>query len=393
MLESRCYIFKFYIWGDINMTSYELLDFYEKVLNKMKELDEYTSELSKLIIDLNQHKDQMLNTIYGDGVNSNSNVLQSNINERNAVINSMQRFALNFDVLKNEKKLIRVKDKIEDILNSSSISLEEEKNKIINLLDEYDKVTSIIYEYVRTRNNSIIVELLNKVTSIVNAYDKFIQSYKNIKEFMLKTENKAEVKETEKLLILHFYDEHIEIEDYISNFKSINESYGIMCEIFHISSNDYKLRVLKIESGSLFEKFLGAEAAIEALSFLIKKITEWVFSKFTFEGQVLRHKQILDLITQDLEIRAKYKELGFEIGLDNEEIVKRHYQVVKSIAKLIGRTTKVKIDDKEFSLEDHLKQKYLEESKTLFLKESNIEMTLDEVSKEDLEKSTDKNEK
>jgi hypothetical protein len=226
------------------------------------------------------------------------------------------------------------------------------------------------------------VDLLNKVLNIVNVYMKFVESYKNVKNFMSKTENKLEQSESEKMLKLYFYDEHAKIDDYISNFTAINDIYEIMCQIFNISSSEYQLRIVKIESGSLFENFLGADSAIEAISYLFKKIVDLVFNKFTFEGKVLRHKQILDFLKEDVEVIEKYRELGVAINFDNEEIDKLHYKLIKSMGNLVGKTTRVKINDEEFKLENNLKQKYLSESNVLRIDEPKNENDLEETEKE-----------
>lgn len=351
------------------MTSYELLDFYEEILNKMEGLNVYSGELSKLINDINIHRDNLLNLIYPDGLKTNDgNFINSVANDRGTIIQLMQKFSMEFDILENHQKLIRTRDEVESIFKKYSIVLDEEKNKIRNLLEQYDKLTSNIYQYVKTRSNSIIVELLNEVSLAVNNYDKFTESYKNIREFMLKTENKIEENENEKTLKVHFYDEHLNPEYFITNIQAIRDSYGILSQILNIPLSEHELKVIKIESGSLLGKFIGCDKIMDALSFLIKKITELVFNKYTFEGKVLRQKAILDLIKEDAEVVAKYKELGFDISF-TEDITKYHYQLVKSIGKLVGQTTRIKINNEEFSIENSLKQKYLSESKALMIED------------------------
>lgn len=356
------------------MTSYELLDFYEQILGKMEELDAYTKTLSDLINVINGHGDVLLSLVYSTDMSQDT--INKSSQQRGKVINDMQAFAMSFDILANHQKLIRVKEEISIILSNSYTELSEEKNKINNLLDEFFKVTSIIYEFVKTRSNQIIVNLLNEVSITVNKYDKFVESYKILKEFMSKTENHLEEREDEKIFKIHFYDEHLDPEYFVLNIHSINESYEIMCQILNVSFSEYPLKVLKIESGSLLGKFLGYVPVVESLTYLSKKIIDLIFNKFTFEGKVLRTKQIFDLLNEDLVIRAKYKELGFETNLGEEEFTKYHYQLVKSIGKLVGQTTKVKINDEEFCLESHLKQKYLTESSALLIEESNIKNDL-----------------
>lgn len=186
---------------------------------------------------------------------------------------------------------------------------------------------------------------------------------------MLKTESKVQQNEDEKILKLHFYDEYIDPRRFASNIEHIYESYEIMCNILNISINEYPVKVIKIESGSFLGKFLGKDLVMDALSFFIKKVIELLFNKYTFEGKILRHKQILDLLKEDLEVCEKYKELGCKVDLHQEEFNKYHYQLLKSICELTAHTTKIKVDDKEFRIESNLKHSYIKASEILLLEE------------------------
>lgn len=343
------------------MTSYELIDSYEKILIKIEELEGYTKDLINLVNTVNRERDILLNLIYTSGINSTA----TNNAQRDKIITTMNKFILNFDVLGNHQQLIKIKGEIESILKEPEFPLYDQSTKIINILDQFSNITSSIYQYVKSRDISITVDLLNKASNIVNEYTKFVESYKTIKDFMSKTENKIENNENEKMLKLHFYDEHLKMDEYITNFTAVNQMYEIMCLIFGISSSEYQLRIVKIESGSLFENFLGAKSVIDAISLFFKKTVELVFNKYTFEGKVLRHKQILELLKEDAEVIEKYRELGIEIDFNNEDTSKLHYQLIKSIGNLVGRTTKVKVNNDEFCLENSLKQKYLTESNVL----------------------------
>ncbi|AVP66022.1 hypothetical protein C3B64_17950 [Clostridium botulinum] len=364
------------------MTSYDLLDFYEKVLNKIEELNVYTKELSNLINNVNKERDILLNVAYTNNVERDAS---SNIkinNQKNTIINLVRKFSMDFDVLDNHSKLIQIREELNNIMSNFPVLLEGEKCKITDLLDNYSRVTSMIIEYLKTRGDNIIVELLNNALITVNKYDKFVESYKSIKNFILKTENKLDGKEDEEILQLQFYDEHIDPEYFIKNIQSICDSYEIICQVFNISLNDNELKVLKIESGSLFLKIIGNASVIAAFGFFMKELTKLIFNKFTFEGKIMRHRQLLDLIKENVEVTEKYKELGMNIEFD-EDIVKYHYQLIKSMSTLIGQTTKVKINEEELVLEDHLKQKYLTESKVLLIEESTTKKDLEKYDKKE----------
>lgn len=352
------------------MTSYDLLEFYGKIFSEMGNLKMYTDELSNLIANVEVQKNKVLNYTYKYSIGLMPNEIRNNYETaRENIISAIEKFAMSFDTLENFQKLIEVRSKIASIFENDNFDLKEEKERILSILDKYNNVTSSIYEYVKEKNNSLIVDLLNKASEAVNEYNEFIEIYNNIKYFIQKTENKIEVLEDEGILNLHFYDEKVNPKYFELSVKAINESYEIMCQILGVSSSEYPLKVIKIESGSLFGKLFGHEKIIDALAFLMQKTTEWIFNKFTLEGKILRCKQLLDLMKEDAEVISIYKELGVDISFD-EDITKYHYQLSKSLGNLIGQSTRIKVNDSEFNLEDNLKQKYLEESKRLLLDEN-----------------------
>lgn len=104
-------------------------------------------------------------------------------------------------------------------------------------------------------------------------------------------------------------------------------------------------------------------------AFLIKKTTELIFNKFTFEGKILRQQQIIGLLKDNSEIIEKYKELGFDIDPNIEEVEKVQSQIFMSIHRMVSRNTKIKINDDEIKLESSYNQKYLIESKMLLIEE------------------------
>lgn len=347
------------------MTSYELLDFYQIILEKMEELEGYTKDISNLVEAVNKYKDAIMLPIYSGGFKTEGiNVGNA---QRGELLKTLVKFTMDFDILKNHQKLLQVQDRITTIFNNANIDVGDEKDRINDILQEFLNVTQTIYEYVKLKDNSIIAKLINEATIVVNKYYMFVESYITLKKFMLKTENNIKETENEKTLKLYFYDEHLKIDDFIFNLNSVHKSYEIMCVILNISSSESELKVVKIESGSLFEKFIGCESVIDALAFIVKKTTELVFNKFTLDGKIMRHKQLLDLMKDDAEVITKYKELGFDMDFAEEDVIKNHYMLIKSIQQMISRSTKIKINDEEIYLKETYKQKYLSESSILLL--------------------------
>jgi len=235
--------------------------------------------------------------------------------------------------------------------------------------------TSKIYEYIRTKNGGILVEVLNYIIKTANLYDNFDSSYNQLEKFINRLEFSHDIEKNEnyKEFQFHFYNSNFKYKDFLNNLTSIGILYNELRLVFNV--NDFELQIIKIESGSLLGKILGNDNIIESLAYLLKKCIDLIFNKFTLEGKLLRKKELMDFIEKSAEFPKKCEELGLKLNEDHKNLAKENiskaYAVISGeILKMAAQSYKISIDNEVFSIQDKLTEKYLEEGKKLILTEN-----------------------
>lgn len=108
------------------ITSCELVEFYEEVLDNIGELSAYTNELSILVKAIKAHRDNLLNLIYSDSFNTGNGTIMNQFNTlKSSIIQAMQKFSMEFDALDNTLKLASARSKIDVIFEKYPIELED----------------------------------------------------------------------------------------------------------------------------------------------------------------------------------------------------------------------------------------------------------------------------
>lgn len=132
-----------------------------------------------------------------------------------------------------------------------------------------------------------------------------------------------------------------------------------------------KLKIIKIESGSIWSMLFGNENILQAIAKFLNKTIDFVFNKFTIEGKLPRQQGIHNAIKDSLEMAETLKEIGYDVDESKEEIQKAFLCSTKNLVNIASKSAKIKVNDEVHELNDTLKVKYLEENKKLLLTDGN----------------------
>ena len=351
------------------MTSYELIELYDEVLIDINKLKPYSDDIIDLLKLVDISIDFIIDEILKYGLSSSS-TMSNVLDKRKEIIEKVTNFANNFDMLKNHSGLIEVRQKIETKKQMPSFkNFENEINNILLLLDIYSVTTQDIYEYIKSKDHSLLIKMFKSLKNASNKYNEIINEYRKLKEFvvLLEDASKEEATENEEEMYLHFYNEESNFDSYLEHFSSLLIIYN---ELRSILKSNIELKVIKIESGSFLGKLLGDKNIISLLTEILQKCFDLIFKKFTFEGILTRKKDILDFLKEELNIIEKCKTLGIEIGDENREIINKTLAIVSGeVIKLASKSTKIRINDQILNIEETISEKYLLENKTSLIEE------------------------
>jgi len=129
-----------------------------------------------------------------------------------------------------------------------------------------------------------------------------------------------------------------------------------------------RLKIIKIESGSLLSKILGDDNIIETIAYTFKKIVDWVYYTYTKEGKVELNSKLMQEISTDADIIEKLEAMGIDTKKSKENLADTLNVVTRELYDIAVKAPRIKIDDIEIKVTDA--KKYLEYS-TKYLNESN----------------------
>lgn len=83
-----------------------------------------------------------------------------------------------------------------------------------------------------------------------------------------------------------------------------------------------KLKIVKIESGSLLSIILGDKNIIEAIGLLLNKTINLIFNKYTQEGKIYRQNELARTLKETVELGEELKKVEYDISSSEENIEK-----------------------------------------------------------------------
>lgn len=252
-----------------------------------------------------------------------------------------------------------------------------EKSDIKILFNKLDEVFETYQKYIQTRDNMVEGVIFGNVCiEYIHLLDQARYSYEcyiSLSEATYKIEDEEM---EEKVLDIQLLDIRYSFNEFTNILSSINRIYEKLGDNIYresIEKNYQDLEIIKIESGSLLSKIFGDKNIIEALGLLLTKTVNLIFNKFTLEGRVYRHRELMDELKQQVEFAEKLGTLGYDVTSCSEEIEGSFAIITKELLKIISSSTKIKIDKQEFSIGDELiKKNYLENTSRLRLETTPI---------------------
>lgn len=351
------------------MLSYQIINYYElinkeliklyQVLNPIFEWSEkyitYTTEtLTKILKGRTTSGSDGTHYIVREGKIKSE--YENNVKEMKRVFSSYLIF----------KAFGEFKQTIDHYKNENNIDRED---YVQNFINETDNLFNAYQEFQKDDENQI--KMINFANELIKYKMLFENTLKMYADYSLLSENEEVIDEQNNtVLCIQLLDVDYTIEEFATLLKEINDSYY---EIEQLLTNNIKsikyneLKIVKIESGSLFSKVSGEKIIIEILKKILKKAVTWVQANFQQEDKILSHQKFAATLKEDAELMKLLQDNGCDITASKQNLEKAFNLLSKQTLYLAKSTCNVKIDDEEFKVEGKQKQKFLTEIKTKLL--------------------------
>lgn len=274
------------------------------------------------------------------------NIIKENINTLTATIlkqNTLKLGQLLYELKKNEKDTIQ-----SNLIKEMSKSIEEFYNSS--------------YEF----SNAPKGEIPNKCINLIINSSKFIYTYDMFKGFInelnnfktLLMSNSDEVNDTNTFSI-RLYNENLSLQEINGSIKVISEIYEKTCEIFNISSSDYPLKPIKIESGSFLGWLTGSDKAFAFMTDLINRAIDFIYRNYTKEGKLNNAGTKIDILKQEINLIELCEKHGIDTTKAKDTLEDNLNILCNDVYKLTTSSSKISINGKIHDLKESINGKLL----------------------------------
>lgn len=349
------------------MLSYQIYNYYSFINNKLEELE----SVFKILFDwreiYNNNCRQILRKVLTTRTITSSDgthYIIPNGGIAKIFDETMQELQKNFNAITVTIKYGEIKKEIETYKIRNNLSTDY----IEEFFGYTDYMLEVYQEWIKNLNSK---DQAIRLGEEITKYEKIFLTCKNVYNNFLKlyTDNKDEV-ESKKTIEIQLLDVEFDLEQFNSVLESINKVYYELGNIMfpNIGGIHYeKLKIIKIESGSIWTKLFGNENILSAIAKFLNKTIDLAFNKFTIEGQLTRQQGINNTIKDSLEMAKTLKEMGYDVDESKEDIQKAFLCSTQNLLNIASKSSKIKVNDKIHELNADLKVKYLEENRKLLL--------------------------
>lgn len=360
------------------MLSYEIYNYYSFINNKLEKLENILKILFDWKEKYNNNCRQILKKILiartitsGDG----THYIIPNGGIAKMFDETMQELQKNFNAITVTIKYGEIKKEIE--------TYKIKNNLVTDYIEEFfgytDYMLEVYQEWIKNLNSKdYAIRLGEEITKYEKIFLTCKKVYNNFLKLYTDNGSKVEIKKTIEIQLL---DVEFDLEEFNSVLESINNVYYELGNIMfpNIGGIHYeKLKIIKIESGSMWTKLFGNENILSAIAKFLNKTIDLAFNKFTMEGKLSRQQGINSAIKDSLEMARTLKEMGYQIDESEENIQKAFLCSTQNLLNIATRSAKIKVNDEVHELKADLKTKYIEENKTLLLTDGNMKDKNDE---------------
>jgi len=235
------------------------------------------------------------------------------------------------------------------------------------LLFQIDDFTNAYEEYVKNYNYSSTTKLLINGKTFSEVLKSSIRTMNHIDELMTVEEKKMDI--NNDIIILEFksYQRYTDFKDKLNSIYNI---YDELCLLLNISTSEYPLEIVKIESGSLFSKIFGQSQVIKMMTNIIEKSISFIYRNSTVEGKINNIPKKVEAIEAVIGLENLLHQNNIDTSEIKENIAKASVQLSNDLNKLLSHEPVIKVNDKIYSFGVELENQLLE-NKTKYLSEGN----------------------
>lgn len=268
--------------------------------------------------------------------------------------------------------IFEIRDIIKSIENKDIIN-NEANGIFVNILNNLMESCKRVYEYLSLSDYDQRISVYELIEYLKELLDniKFLRNINTqMNLFNSYIEGEYELKEAEDTFLIQFHNKNMSIKEITDCIEIINSMYERLCGMFEVSTSDFLLKPIKLESGSLLEKLIGCGKVFDFLKDLLNRSIEFIYRNYTNEGKIKGESNKIDLLKQGIDITNICEEHGIDTSKAKETLEANLNALCQDIYKLTAKSNKITINDKTYDKEKEISKKVIEEARKLTIESS-----------------------
>lgn len=228
------------------------------------------------------------------------------------------------------------------------------------------EIQTFYHEYEKSINNYTWAQTLNLMIAAKKLYNSILVYRDFVSLIKADLESTIDIPQDNKVASF-FFQFTTEYEEFLNKLLAIDGLYSELCILANVSQSQYPLRIIKIESGSLWLKLFGESKVITLLTSLIESAASFFYRNFTNEGKITSLPRSVEAIEAILALTKKLEAEGIDVSAAKDNLQKAAVIMSAQLNQLLLKEPSIEIDGKKHSVAEALQDKYLLEGQRLLL--------------------------
>ncbi|MBB6622539.1 hypothetical protein H7E67_03765 [Clostridium gasigenes] len=228
-------------------------------------------------------------------------------------------------------------------------------NPITDLIESLEYCSDKIHNYYN--NPTIPLDDLSTLIASINVSISDIERVEFLIEYLSKINNVIQSEHDysiDSVLSIRLYRENMTVSELTFYMNLINKLYERSCTLFNISTTDYPLIPIKIESGSLLEKVIGHEKVMAFLGDFLNRGIGFIHRNYTDEGKLGEHKNKINAVKDNLDIVKLCEEHGIDTSKCKKIIQENVDALCLDLYKLTTSSGKISVNNTTHNISEEV---------------------------------------
>jgi hypothetical protein len=120
--------------------------------------------------------------------------------------------------------------------------------------------------------------------------------------------------------------------------------YAELCALLKLSKKQRELRVIKVESGSLWAELLGNPKVIGMLTSMLVGVAGYLYRKYTAEGKLAQIPKKVEVAESILGLRDDLESRGIDVSQMEDEIAKASVLIAGQMTSLFAEADEIEVN-------------------------------------------------